>query len=47
MPQHPADMSRTLALAQRLVDEAEVAGIAVATVSVNADRRSIHIHAAD
>lgn len=37
---------RALDIAARLVDEAEAAGIAVATVSISADRR-IHIHAAD
>lgn len=40
------DIRTLLGLAARLVTEAEDAGIAVATVSVSADRR-IHIHAAD
>lgn len=40
------DIRTLLGLADRLAGTAEDAGIAVATVSVSADRR-IHIHAAD
>lgn len=41
------DICTLLGLADRLAGNAEDAGIAVATVSVTAARRRIHIHAAD